>query len=88
LARLEAVVTGFAGTTGTLSVAVAGYDASGVLGTGAWTVSVTGNGTFALAADLIKVVTDVTGITYPASITDGAITVNGLGPSGRVNPPT
>lgn len=89
-ARLQAVITSFAGAAGVLQVIGNGRTAAGVAVTGrVWSANVTANGTVtllpAVAGDICYKVTD---IQWPASITDGAATIAAAIPAGRANPPS
>lgn len=87
---LQAQVSGWAGSSGTLTVAVSGRDVAGNNATGHWTATISGNGNVNLTvgSSTVKIATDVTGITLPGTMTAGTVVIAGLIPSGRTNPPT
>lgn len=89
-ARIEATVSSFAGTGGSLTVVCNSLDANGNPQTGRdWTGTITGNGTVALTpVNAGDICTAVTAINLPGGMTGGTVAVSGLPPSGRTYPPT
>jgi hypothetical protein len=86
--RLNIATTGFTGASGVVSIAVSGLKADGTAGTDTWTGTVAANGDVVVTAgSVVKIVQDVTGIVAHSNITAGTLTVTGLIPSGRTNPP-
>lgn len=91
-ARITMTVASSAGTySGTVVIAVSGYNSAGTLTTDTWTSpTITGNGSVTITAgSTVKVVTQITAVnSVPAGMTAGTLTFTGLAPSGRTYPPT
>lgn len=89
VARIQAVVSGWSGSSGTLSVPVSGFDASGAPGMDWYTGTISGNGTVVLTpGSTVKVITSVDGVTFPGGMVNGTVVIGGIQPAGRSNPPS
>ncbi len=90
--KLNLIISSFStSTTGSVSIAVSGWNAAGNTATDTFTVTgVNANGTFAVPfGTTVKCVTSVTAITPPGSFVTGvSCVVAGVVPTGRTNPPT
>ena len=87
-ARVQAVGSGITGS-GLVTLTGVARDASGAVQTNrTWTVTVTGNATFDLVPTIAgDICLDATNLTIAADISAGTVTINGLIPVGRTNPP-
>jgi hypothetical protein len=85
VARCEVVTTSFAGSS--VTVTVTGTNDLGNTGR-TWTATVAANGSVVLTPGVsTDLLVSVSGITIPGGMTAGTVTVQGLPPAGRTDPP-